>query len=133
ERFFGSFSLNGSINKIPSLLTDMKKVYHIKGKAGTGKSHLLKSIIQFCQKQEISHEIYYCSFDPSSVDMVIIRDYGICLFDSTAPHAYTPKSQKESIIDMYERTVDPQVETVCKEEIAWYLNKYQKEIQKAKE
>src|SRR5699024_8225577 len=93
----------------------------------------LKSIIQFCQKQEISHEIYYCSFDPSSVDMVIIRDYGICLFDSTAPHAYTPKSQKESIIDMYERTVDPQVETVCKEEIAWYLNKYQKEIQKAKE
>ena len=31
-------------------------------------------------------EIYHCGFDPHSLDMVIVREVGIAIFDSTSPH-----------------------------------------------
>lgn len=128
ERFFGSFTLHGPQNMVEKLIKPMKKVYHLKGKQGTGKSYTLKKVIEFCERNHISHEIYYCSFDPLSVDMVIIRPHQICLFDSTKPHAFHPATDKECIIDMYEKTVDPSVVTIHKDEIETYNEKYEEKI-----
>lgn len=44
-------------------------------------------------------------FDPNSLDLVVIRDLGICLFDSTSPHEYFPSRDSDEIIDIYQEAV----------------------------
>lgn len=131
RRFFGSFTLDGPFNVVEELIRPIKHVYHIKGKEGTGKSYLLNRLIEFCQKNEIGCEIYHCSFDPSSVDMVILRDYNLCFFDSTAPHAFTPDVKNDKVIDMYAGTIDRSVETTFAKEIALLKGAYQLKIKEA--
>lgn len=67
---------------------EIKRRYLIKGGAGTGKSTLMKELAKRADKEGHDVEVYLCSSDVKSVDGVIIRDMGVCIFDATAPHAY---------------------------------------------
>ncbi len=70
---------------------DIKQRYLIKGGPGTGKSTFLKYVSNTADALGHDVEVYGCSADISSLDGVIIRDMGICLFDATPPHAYDMK------------------------------------------
>ena len=39
--------------------------------------------------------------------MVIVRELGFAIFDSTAPHEYFPSREGDEIIDMYALIVTP--------------------------
>ena len=47
-------------------------------------------------------EIYKCSFDSSSIDMIIIRDMNYCLFDSSSPHDYDPSNKNDYTINLFD-------------------------------
>ena len=117
ERLFGTNTSEGVVNLIPFIIKEIGKVVHIKGRAGTGKSVFMKNILNACIQYGFDVEVYRCSFDPNSVDMIVIRDLDICFFDSTPPHEFTPTESKESVIDLYESTVTQGTD-----------EKYQKEI-----
>src|SRR5699024_12618825 len=74
---------DGAVNIVPSLIHPLKNRYYLKGRAGTGKSHFMKKVMQACQRHGFDIELYHCSFDPNSVDMVLVRDLDFCIFDST--------------------------------------------------
>lgn len=42
-----------------------------------------------------------------SLDMVLLRELDIVIFDSTAPHEYFPDRDNDEVVDMYEITVTP--------------------------
>ncbi|TMN21374.1 hypothetical protein FH966_00155 [Lentibacillus cibarius] len=107
HRLFGTNTADGVVNVVPHLIENIKHVYYIKGRAGTGKSVLMKKIANACLDYGFDIELYYCSFDPNSVDMVLVRDLDFCIFDSTDPHEFFPKRDGEEIIDMYEKFVAP--------------------------
>ena len=88
-------------------LTDGLKRYFIKGRPGSGKSTLLKKLASVAIERGLDVEIYHCGFDPNSLDMIIVRELGFAMFDSTAPHEYFPDRHTDEIVDMYERCIQP--------------------------
>ena len=62
---------------------------------------MLKQIAAAGELHGFDLEIYHCGFDPHSLDMIIIRELGLAIFDSTAPHEYFPSRDGDEIIDMY--------------------------------
>lgn len=102
HRFFGASTPDGSVNYIDNLTEKLTARYFIKGRAGTGKSTFLKRLVREANKKGFDTEIYYCSFDKDSLDMVIVPELDFCVFDSTAPHEMFPQSARDKILDFYE-------------------------------
>jgi len=107
RRFFGASVPGGLTDFIEDLTGDLKERYFIKGRPGTGKSTLLKAINKRAQDLGYSTEIYHCSFDPKSLDMVLIPELEICFFDATAPHEYEPIREGDKILDTYNAFIEP--------------------------
>ncbi|MFG6113726.1 PRK06851 family protein [Halobacillus sp. MO56] len=107
HRFFGASTPQGVMDYIENLTEDLDKRYFIKGRAGTGKSTLLKKIAAQAEELGFDIEMYHCGFDPESMDMVVVRELGFCVFDSTDPHEYFPEKDSDEIIDIYEKAVTP--------------------------
>ncbi|MDQ0859431.1 PRK06851 family protein [Bacillus sp. V2I10] len=107
HRFLGAATPNGAVDFIQNLTEDIGKRYFIKGRAGSGKSTMLKKIAAAGEEKGYDVEIYHCGFDPNSLDMVILREKGIAIFDSTAPHEYEPERETDEIIDMYQTCITP--------------------------
>lgn len=128
QRLFGTNTPDGAVNVVEQLIQPISTVYYIKGRAGTGKSTLMRQIISAAEARGIDLELYHCSFDPGSIDMVIIRELDVCLFDSTAPHAFFPSRSGEMIIDMYEKTVKPGTDERYATEIADISTAYKQEM-----
>ena len=62
---------------------------------------MLKKLAKAAEEKGFEVEVYHCGFDPNSLDMVIVRELGFAIFDSTAPHEYFPSREGDEIIDMY--------------------------------
>ncbi|WP_028784405.1 PRK06851 family protein [Thalassobacillus devorans] len=107
HRFFGASTPQGVMDYIENLTEDLDKRYFIKGRAGTGKSTLLKKISAAAEQLGFDIEMYHCGFDPESMDMVVIRELGFCIFDSTDPHEYFPDRAGDEVVDVYEKAVTP--------------------------
>lgn len=105
NRFFGSMLPTGNINLIDSLTEGFVKRVFIKGRPGSGKSTLLKKVRQDALDAGFDTETYLCSFDPDSLDMVIIRELSVCIFDSTSPHEKFPERYGDEILDVYAEAI----------------------------
>lgn len=81
-----------------------KHIFILKGGPGTGKSTLMKKVINYAYKNGIYSEAIYCSSDPNSLDGVILEDNDekIAIIDGTSPHTVDPKYPiaAESIINL---------------------------------
>lgn len=130
ERLFGTNTTDGAINVVEHLIKNIKNRVYIKGRAGTGKSVFMRKVLDECQKYKLDVEVYYCSFDPSSIDMLIIRDLNYCLFDSTPPHEFFPEYEYDVVIDLYELSVDPGTDEQFKDEINRVTSDYKAELKK---
>jgi hypothetical protein len=116
KRFLGATTPIGPIDYVDSLTEGLHR-YFIKGRAGTGKSTLLKKIANAAKDKGYDVEIYHCGFDPNSLDMVIVRELNFAIFDSTAPHEYFPSKNTDAIIDLYELLITPGTDEKYAEEI----------------
>ncbi len=103
DAFIGANTSDGFSGMVDTLIDEgtMKRVYVIKGAAGTGKSTLLKWIYDFSVKNNVNAVRYACSSDPHSLDMVILNSE-IAILDGTAPHSYDMKypGTASSIVDL---------------------------------
>jgi KaiC/GvpD/RAD55 family RecA-like ATPase len=107
HRFLGAATPQGAKDYVPNLTEGLKKRYLIKGRPGSGKSTMLKKLAANAEASGYDVEIYHCGFDPNSLDMIIVRELGFAIFDSTAPHEYFPERPGDSIVDMYAKTITP--------------------------
>ncbi|TCP30022.1 hypothetical protein EV207_107116 [Scopulibacillus darangshiensis] len=105
HRFLGAATPKGPVDFIQNLTEDVPKRYFLKGRPGSGKSTLLKKLARSAENKGFNVEIYHCGFDPHSLDMVIVRELGFAIFDSTSPHEYFPDRESDEIIDMYEEII----------------------------
>ncbi|WP_227938266.1 PRK06851 family protein [Alkalihalobacillus deserti] len=118
HRFLGAATPKGAVDFIQTLTEDVEKRYFIKGRAGSGKSTMLKKIATAAEAKGFDVEVYHCGFDPDSLDMVILRERGIAIFDSTAPHEYFPDRETDEVVDMYTRCIAPDTDEKFVAEIA---------------
>lgn len=131
DRFFGAATPDGAVNYIENLTEGLGKRYFIKGRPGTGKSTLLKKLAKQACSKGLDAEVYHCSFDPDSLDMVILRELGVCVFDSTAPHELFPTLASDEIIDLYKSAVRPGTDEVYADELTAFAAKYGGLMQRA--
>lgn len=105
--YLGAATPQGPVDHIMKLTDHLDKRYFIKGRPGSGKSTMLKKLVAEAQKQGLDVEVYHCGLDPHSLDMVILPEKSVALFDSTAPHEYFPSKPSDEVVDMYERAITP--------------------------
>ncbi|SET08659.1 hypothetical protein SAMN05216389_105113 [Oceanobacillus limi] len=129
-RLFGTNTKNGVVNVVPDLLKNQSRNVFIKGRAGTGKSTFMKKIKDACAKHGFDVELYHCSFDPNSVDMVLVRDLNFCIFDSTDPHEFFPERDGDETLDLYEELVTPGTDETYASEIDHLNNSYKSYMKK---
>ncbi len=132
NRFFGAMTVKSSKNYIENLTENMSKRYFIKGRAGTGKSTFMKKLAATALEKGCNVEKYHCSFDASSVDMIIIRELKVCIFDSTAPHELFPNKDSDYIIDIYSECVKAGTDEKYEEEISYLQSMYDTVLIEAK-
>ncbi|MBQ8525872.1 MAG: hypothetical protein IJ460_04055 [Clostridia bacterium] len=131
ERFFGCAYSDGHVNYIDKLTKDITKRYFIKGRPGTGKSTFMRRFASKAVSMGYDAEVYYCSFDPYSYDMVVIRDLSLCVFDSTAPHEKFPTRNTDEILDFYVHSGLDGVDEKCAEELAAVKKRYSSAMSRA--
>lgn len=131
HRYLGAATPQGAVDFVPNLTEDVAKRYFIKGRPGSGKSTMLKKIAAAAQERGLDVEIYHCGFDPNSLDMVILREVGIAIFDSTAPHEYFPERENDEIVDMYQRAITPGTDEKYAAELEDISNRYSEKMKEA--
>ncbi|MBY6038177.1 PRK06851 family protein [Fictibacillus nanhaiensis] len=131
HRFLGAATPLGAVDFVPNLTDGLKERFFIKGRPGSGKSTLLKKLAANAEASGYDVEIYHCGFDPNSLDMVIVRELGFAIFDSTAPHEYFPERSGDSIIDMYEKTIAPGTDEKHLDDLREISNRYSEKMKEA--
>lgn len=131
HRFLGAATPKGAVDFVPNLTEDIPKRFFLKGRPGSGKSTMLKKIAKEGEERGFDVEIYHCGFDPHSLDMLIFRELGIAIFDSTAPHEYFPSRQGDEIIDLYGTIIKAGTDEVFAEKIEVYSKKYKEKMSEA--
>lgn len=132
HRFFGATTPNGAVNYIDNLTEDMKVRYFMKGRPGTGKSSILKVLSGYAIERGIDAEIYHCSFDPNSLDMVVFPKLKVCIFDSTPPHDQFPSREGDVLVDVYSELVTPGTDEKYEKELREIESRYRACIDEAK-
>jgi len=127
RRFFGASTGDGLIDFVPELTKGLKR-FLIKGRPGSGKSTLMKAIARKCWELGYDTDIYHCSLDPKSLDMVVIPELKRCIFDATAPHEYEPTKPSDEILDTYEAFILPGIDQHFATELADIESHYKTEI-----
>ena len=107
HRYLGAATPGGAVDFVPNLTAGLSRRIFIKGRPGSGKSTMLKKIAATAAERGFDAEVYHCGFDPNSLDMVIVRELGFAIFDSTAPHEYFPERDSDEVLDMYVRCIKP--------------------------
>ncbi|WP_074432863.1 PRK06851 family protein, partial [Neobacillus jeddahensis] len=131
HRFLGAATPTGAVDYVPNLTEEIAKRYFIKGRPGSGKSTMLKKLAAAGEERGVDVEVYHCGFDPYSLDMVIFRELGIAIFDSTAPHEYFPSRDGDEIIDMYEILIEPGTDDLFADIISKIATKYKNKMTEA--
>lgn len=131
DRFSGASTAEGAFDYIENLTAELGKRYFIKGWPGTGKSTLLKRIAESAVAAGFNAEVYHCAFDPNNLDMVILRELDICVFDSTPPHEYFPSRAGDEVVDVYKAAVSDKMNDKNRSEITSIASDYKAEIAKA--
>lgn len=132
HRFLGALTPKGSVNTIENLTQSCKKRYFIKGGPGSGKSTLMKKIAADTQSAGLSLELYHCSLDPESLDMVILPTKGICIFDSTPPHELFPSRDSDFLLDLEEIDGKFKANSEKQKELHFLEEEYLRRIEKAR-
>lgn len=132
RRFLGAATPEGAVDFVPNITEGLTNRYMLKGRAGSGKSTFLKRVVKRAQELGYTIEIYHCGFDPESLDMVVIRELGWAIFDSTKPHEYFPERDGDIVIDMYEKTITPGTDERFAKEIAIIESRYREQMNIAK-
>lgn len=130
HRFAGALTPQGQLSFYDELTKQIKNKYIVKGRPGTGKSTMTKKVAKAALQNGYSVEYYHCSFDPDSIDMIIIPELSFALLDGTAPHEFEPENNDKTI-DMFE-CIDKDIVHEDEEPIKSIGLDYIKEIEKAK-
>ncbi len=131
ERFFGASTQDGSVNYIDSVTEGLKMRYFIKGRPGTGKSTFLKRLDSAMRLKGYETQVYYCSFDKNSLDMVLVPELSFCVFDSTSPHELFPQRDGDCVLDFYTESGLSGTDEKFSKQLELIKNKYSFRISEA--
>lgn len=119
HRFHGALTPTGPYSFIEKLIEPVGKRYFLQGRPGTGKSTLLRRLLLEAEMRGFNAEVYHCEFEPDAIDLLIIRELDIAIFDNKTLYELQPERETDEVIDMeqavLELTVHEEDQTIIKE------------------
>ncbi|MDN4492027.1 nucleotide kinase [Ureibacillus aquaedulcis] len=100
HRLLGTLTPGGARDTVQSITQNLEKRLFIKGYPGTGKSSMMKKLVDVALERGFDAQLVWCGLDSNSVDMVILPELKLCIFDSTEPHQYFPERIGDEIFDI---------------------------------
>lgn len=100
HRLLGTLTPEGARDTVQSITQNLDKRLFIKGYPGTGKSSMMKKLVDAALERGFDAQMVWCGLDSNSVDMVILPELKLCIFDSTEPHQYFPEKLGDEIFDI---------------------------------
>ena len=101
--FAASNTVRGFVSYYKEIFSGCESVYVIKGGSGTGKGRFMRECANYAINSGKADklEYFYCSFDPDSLDGIIIGEK-LAVIDGTAPHVYEPTlaGAHENLVDL---------------------------------
>ncbi len=70
--FRSAVSPDGVVHHIGSLLTEVKQLYLLKGRPGSGRSTLVETVAHAALARGLDTEVYHCALEPHRADLVVI-------------------------------------------------------------
>lgn len=98
--FASALTPQGPVDYLNNITKDIEHRYIIKGKPGTGKATLTEKVADSALKSGYNVHFYHCSFDPESVDTIIIPELDTALIDGTPPHNMEAHRKGDKTINM---------------------------------
>lgn len=102
HRFHGANTPTGPFSFMEELTQPLQKRYFLNGRPGTGKSTLLQRLLLEAEVRGYDAEVYHCGFEPESIDLLIIRELDVAIFDNKYPHELQPERETDVVINMEE-------------------------------
>lgn len=122
RHLFGSaITPQGAVNKLSSILIDVKNVYVLRGEPGVGKSTFMGKMLARAEDIGINTEVYHCPLDPEKLDFLVIPKLKVAFINGTEPLQIDLRKFSTTEID-FDQFLDPDI-----------LDLYEKEIDSCKE
>jgi len=123
---------------LDTIVNHLKKRYIINGDDGTGKTTLVRRIMEAAQMRGFDVEAYHCALDPDRIEHLVIPCLDIAVVNSVEPHYYKPQSS-DTVVDTMtwvaeladeniaaERNMARQMYRRCMEEATEFLGRAKK-------
>ena len=101
RRMFASgITPEGSINFLDELFSNVGKRYILTGNPGTGKSFILKKIIDHAASKGLDMDVFYCPMNTEKIEHIIIKELDIGFVTSIKPHILSETKENDEFLDM---------------------------------
>lgn len=67
------------------------RAYLLKGGPGSGKTALMRQVLECMEARGLEAEVIVCASDPDSLDGLLFPSIRTCVLDASSPHAIEPK------------------------------------------
>ena len=89
--FASAITPDGPLNHFASIIDPMPQKIVIAGDPGTGKSTLLKKVVDMVLLTGYDVESFYCPLDPTKIEHAIIPELGLAITTKIDCHNYMPQ------------------------------------------
>ncbi|MEW6458943.1 MAG: PRK06851 family protein [Bacillota bacterium] len=88
--FRSAVSPDGVVHHIGSLLTEVKQLYLLKGRPGSGRSTLVETVARAAHARGLDTEVYHCALEPHRADLVVIPAVRAAVLKDVEEVAFQP-------------------------------------------
>ncbi|WP_066638277.1 PRK06851 family protein [Desulfolucanica intricata] len=140
--FATAITPEGPESHLESIVGHLDKRYIIMGDDGTGKSTLVRRLMEAALMRGFDVEAYHCTLDPDLIDHLVIPGLSVAIINAVEPHEYKAKAN-DSVIDtmefvspllnekyLFEKNKAREMYRQCMEQAIWFLSQAKKEHDK---
>ncbi|MDK2878113.1 MAG: hypothetical protein PWR06_829 [Thermoanaerobacteraceae bacterium] len=97
--FASAITHDGPVHYLDSLFWNVQKRFIVTGFPGTGKSILMKRIVDNAVLKGLDVDVFHCPMEPEKIEHIIIKDLSIGFVTSVKPHALARMRDKDELFD----------------------------------
>jgi len=133
--FATAITPEGAVSHLETIVGNLKKRYVIDGDDGTGKTTLIRRIMEATLMRGYDVEAYHCALEPSKIDHLVIPALDTAVINTVEPHFYHPK-ESDTVIDtmefvnpvlsrtyLNERQIAREMYRKCFDQAVWFINR----------
>ncbi len=103
--FATAITPDGPVSHLNTVVESLGKRYIINGDDGTGKTTLVRRLMEAALARGYNVTAFHCALNPKKVDHLVIHDLSLAVINNVEPHIYRPQ-EGDTVIDTM-TCVDP--------------------------